>query len=169
MSSYNRVGAVWAGGSRALLDEVLRGVQTFGIELNSKIHLRDFRFARRSRAWDRIPASAFDAIYGDRYQIVPEAVTEIGNNVSLVFRELNLGGRGASGILLRGRSSLKTNTIHLLFRGGGLPEERRVVEFSAAADWTERLFPFEPVYGAKELTFLFLPGSRFDFADFQFT
>lgn len=149
------------------LDEPLTGREAFGIELDCKVHIRGFTFRRRSRAWDIIRARAFDGLYGDRYTLTEEAVEGIGNNVSLVFRDLDFGSRGFHGIKIRGRSKLENNTLHLLFTGEG-ESHRRVVEFPGSGDWAQRRFPLEPVYGRQDVTFLFLPGCDFDFLDFQF-
>ena len=149
------------------LDETLTGQDVFGIELSCKVHIKGFTFHERSRAWDTIPAKSYNAVYGDRFALTEEAVEGIGNNVSLVFREMDFGTRGFTGIAIRGKSKLENNTIHLRFEKDG-EQLRRVVEFKGCEDWTERIFPLEPVYGKQDLTFLFLPGCDFDFLEFRF-
>lgn len=149
------------------LDEPLKGRDVFGIELGCKVHIKGFSFHRRSRAWDTIPATAYDTVYGDSYTLEADAVEGIGNNVSLVFRGLDFGTRGLSGVAIRGRSKLENNTIHLRFAGEGQPQ-RRVAEFPGSENWTEVTFPLEPVFGKQDVTFLFLPGCDFDFMEFRF-
>lgn len=149
------------------LEERLTGQDVFGIELGCKVHIRGFTFRQRSRAWDAIPALAYDEVYGDRFTPTEEGVEGIGNNVSLVFRELDFGTQGFTGIAIRGRSKLENNTIHLCFEGQD-ESQRRLVEFSGSDAWTERVFPLEPVYGKQDVTFLFLPGCDFDFLEFRF-
>lgn len=149
------------------LDEPLTGQDIFAVELGCKVHIKGFAFQRRSRAWDKISARAFDTVYGDRFTLEEQSVEGIGNNVSLVFRELDFGERGCAGIAIRGRSNLENNTIHLRFEGAQ-GQTRRVVEFRGSADWTEATFPLEPVYGKQDVTFLFLPGCDFDFMNFRF-
>ena len=149
------------------LDEPLTGQDVFGIELNCKVHIKGFTFQRRSRAWDRISARGFDAVYGDRFTLEASSVEGIGNNVSLVFRDMDFGDRGFTGIAIRGRSKLENNTIHLRFEGE-TGQTRRVVEFPGSEAWTEVQFPLEPVYGKQDVTFLFLPGCDFDFMEFRF-
>ncbi|MCD8354405.1 MAG: DUF4982 domain-containing protein [Clostridiales bacterium] len=150
------------------LDEPLTGVQTFGIELHTKVHIKGFQFQRRSRAWDVILATRHDLLYGDSYRETEEGVLDIGNNVSLVFRELDFGEKGSDTLSIRGRTELENNTIHILFHRDGV-EERRTVEFARQPAWGTQTFRFAPVYGMQEITFLFLPGSRFDFQSFQFS
>lgn len=149
------------------LDQRLIGLETFGIELNAKVHIKGFQFQRQSRAWDYIHAVDCDMVYGDSFLRKPEVVCDIGNNVSLVFRSLDFGTRGCSGITVRGRSDLENNTIHLVFQRDGATQ-RRIVEFSHQPEWGEQTFQFEPVYGVQDVTFLFLPGCQFDFDSFQF-
>ena len=149
------------------MDEPLSGRDVLGIELSCKVHIKGFIFQRRSRAWDAISARAYDAVYGDRFTLKEESVEGIGNNVSLVFREMDFGTRGFTGIAIRGKSKLENNTIHLRFEGDGV-QQRRVVEFPGSEAWTELTFPLEPVYGKQDVTFLFLPGCDFDFMEFRF-
>lgn len=149
------------------LDEPLKGRDVLGIELACKVHIKGFTFHRRSRAWDAIEATACDTVYGDCYTLKEDAVEGIGNNVSLVFRAMDFGAKGLSGVVIRGKSRLENNTIHLRFEGDGEPQ-RRVVEFPGADDWTELSFPLEPVFGRQDVTFLFLPGCDFDFMEFRF-
>lgn len=149
------------------LDEPLAGQDTFALELNCKVHIKGFAFQRRSRAWDQICARGFDNLYGDRFTLEESSVEGIGNNVSLVFREMDFGDRGCTGIAIRGRSRLENNTIHLRFEGSD-GQTRQVVEFPGSEDWTEVSFALEPVYGKQDVTFLFLPGCDFDFSSFRF-
>lgn len=149
------------------LDEPLTGQDIFAVELGCKVHIKGFAFRRRSRAWDKISARAFDTVYGDRFTLEEQSVEGIGNNVSLVFRELDFGERGCAGIAIRGRSRLENNTIHLRFEGSD-GQTRQVVEFPGSEDWTEVSFALEPVYGKQDVTFLFLPGCDFDFSSFRF-
>lgn len=143
------------------------GQDVLGMELQCKIHVKGFTFHRRSRAWDQIRARDFSAVYGDRFTLTEESVEGIGNNVSLVFRGLDFGTRGFTGVAIRGKSKLENNTIHLRFEGAD-DQQRRVVEFPGSDDWTEVAFPLEPVYGRQDVTFLFLPGCDFDFLEFRF-
>ena len=151
------------------LDKILRGIGKFAVELNVKVHIKGFTFARRSRAWDTLAAGACDSVYGDSFTRDGARVLGIGNNVSLVFDRMDFGETGCRGIRITGRSPLPANTVHLLFaaENGGEPE-RRVVEFGPQADWGEQTFTFAPVTGARQVTFLFLPGTQFDFDNFTF-
>ncbi len=153
------------------LDKRLCGIGCFAVELGVKVHIKGFCFRRRSRAWDRLYAGYCDGINGDSFDRQGARVLGIGNNVSLVFERMDFGTAGCTGLTLRGRSDLPANTVHLLFEpetpGDGVPE-RRVVEFGPQPDWGEQSFSFAPVTGRRRLTFLFLPGTQFDFDSFVF-
>lgn len=149
------------------LDQRLRGLDTFGIELNSKIHIKGFTFQPGTRAWDDMEAASCDMLYGDSYRRTEEGILDIGNNVSLVFQELDFGPEGCHRVTIRGRTALENNSIHICFKGEN-GEERRIVEFARQEDWGEQSFALEPVYGMRDVTFLFLPGSKFDFGGFRF-
>ena len=149
------------------LDEALTGRDVLGIELDSKIHIRGFRFRERSLAWETIPATGYASVYGDKFTLTENSVEGIGNNVSLVFRGLDFGETGFRGLAIRGRSKLENNTIHILFTSQGA-QQRRMVEFAGCGDYQTREFPLEGVTGKQEVTFLFLPGCDFDFMEFRF-
>lgn len=152
------------------LSKRLTGIGSFAVELNTKVHIKGFQFYPHSRAWDTLAAGACDAINGDSFTRAGAQVLGIGNNVSLVFRRMDFGEEGCRGVRLRGRSPLPANTVHLLFEGEGaaLPTERRVVEFGPQPEWGEQSFTFAPVTGRRQVTFLFLPGTQFDFDSFTF-
>ena len=89
--------------------------------------------------------------------------------ILLRFDRMDFGETGCCGIRITGRSPLPANTVHLMFAAAdGGETERRVVEFGPQADWGEQTFTFEPVTGARQVTFLFLPGTQFDFDSFTF-
>ncbi len=77
------------------------------------------------------------------------------------------GQEGTTGILIRGHSPIDRNTLHLRFSGPE-GEETRSVEFTRSDTYEERAFSIERVTGDRTVTFMFLPGSRFDFDSFRF-
>ena len=149
-----------------LLDEPLTGQDIFGLELDCRVHIKGFTFARRS-TWDALPAAAYSTVYGDKFTLHGSCVEGIGNNVSLTYPGLDFGAQGFTAVAIRGRSKLENNTIHLRFEGNGT-QQRRVVEFAGCDDYETRIFPLEPVTGKQDVTFLFLPGCDFDFMEFRF-
>ncbi len=118
-------------------------------------------------AFARRHAAGCDELYGDSFERQEDAVTKIGNNVSLVFKGLDFGEKGTHAVRILGSTPLEKNSIHIRFFDG-VQEIRRIVEFSRCENYEEQLFSFEPVKGMQEVTFIFLPGSNFNFKDFVF-
>ena len=108
-----------------------------------------------------------DDIYGDSFVRGESAVEEIGNNVSLVFTDMDFGERRTKGIAICGRAPKGSNTIHVRFFDGQ-EEQKQIVEFPACGEYQEYSFPLEPIGGKWEVNFVFLPGSCFDFRYFRF-
>jgi beta-galactosidase len=145
----------------------LRGLHDFTIRFNHKLHLHGFQFKRIEKAYDTIRAVDNNLIYGDSYTVTPVMVERIGNNVSLEFTNMDFGDGGCARIVISGRSHGQANTIHVRFTGDG-EDIKQIVEFPVNADVTERSFGLTPVRGKKKVTFVFMPGSNFDFEWFRF-
>ncbi len=126
-----------------------------------------FSFEKQSRAFERNLAAESDHIYGDTYTLRADKVEGIGNNVSLEFENLNFGDNGASRLVICGRSPIEKNTVHIRFSSDE-DSVNQLVEFMHSEDYSERIFDLEKVSGNRKVTFLFLPGSEFDFAWFRF-
>ncbi|MGO4547076.1 hypothetical protein AB4Z29_20035 [Paenibacillus sp. 2TAB23] len=91
----------------------------------------------------------------------------IGNNVTLEFSQMEFSVEGASKLVVWGRSPIDKNTIHIQF-GDENGEKRQIVEFTKTEGYEEQAFELEKVDGMKKVTFIFLPGSIFDFKGFRF-
>lgn len=148
----------------------LRGITSLTFVLRRKIHLKGFRFAAPNKAFAQLSALDHTRIYGDSFTLGEEAVEQIGNNVSLIYEEMDFGSAGSAKLVICGRSPLDKNTIHILFSGPG-GESRQIVEFTSPATdsgYAEQAFALEPVTGLQTVTFVFLPGSQFDLRWFRF-
>ena len=148
------------------LSKTLRGITSIYFVFHQKVHLKGFIFERKNRAFEKNMAANCDNIYGDAYEIKGLNVEGIGNNVSLEFKDMDFGDKGISKVTISGRSSID-NTIHIRFRSDK-SESNQLVEFKKSAEYTERAFELERITGKQNVTFLFLPGSNFDFAWFKF-
>lgn len=147
------------------LEKRLSGVTSLCFVVEKKIHLKGFRFMRINRAWQKLPASECDHIYGDSYFREKDRIKKIGNNVTIEFEEMDFGGEGTGSITICGSTPLEVNTIIVRFVSEGA-EERQMLEFRHSN--TEQTFPLKRVYGVKTVSFVFLPGSNFDFSWFGF-
>lgn len=158
------------------LSRKLKGIRSLSFVFYDKVHMRGFAFEKKEKAYEKWFASEADKIYGDSFTKEEQAVTGIGNNVTLEFTNMNFSGDGASGITLCGRSNLPVNTIHLRLTYEDGTEEKRILEFTSdkaastaeLSTYEERFFPLEPIKGSATVNFVFLPGSSFDFLAFQF-
>lgn len=145
----------------------LKGITTLSFLVRQKIHIKGFSFTRYEKAWLTLWAGEADAVYGDSFTRTRKAVEEIGNNVSLVFTDMDFSDTGAGKIMIRGRAKKGSNTIHVRF-SNGKEEIKQIVEFPACENYEERCFELNRVKGRWEVTFVFLPGSSFDFEWFRF-
>lgn len=145
----------------------LKGVTSLSFVLRRKIHLKGFRFRRTLKAFERLGALEHDRLYGDSYTLAGDAVENIGNNVSFVYENMDFGEQGCAGIAISGRSPLDKNTLHILFESPS-GSAKQIVEFAYSDDYETREFPLERVRGPQTVTFVFLPGSQFDFKWFRF-
>lgn len=147
------------------LQRKLRGVTSLSIRVHQKIHIKGFTFTRYEKAWIRQSAAKADEIYGDTYEVDGDIVRGIGNNVSLVYHGMDFRDRPACGLRIAGSTPLPVNTIHLRFHDG-TTEEKEILEFRGDGEAVQE-FRFTEKHAKCDLTFLFLPGSNFDFAWFE--
>lgn len=149
------------------LQKMLTGITTVSFLLRQKVHIKGFSFTRYEKAWMKLCAATADAIYGDSFILKEDRVEEIGNNVSLEFEEMNFGEKGAEKLTVWGRAAKGNNTIHVRFFDGN-NESKQIVEFPEGNEYTSQTFALTPVTGTVTVTFVFMPGSCFDFQAFQF-
>ena len=147
------------------LPEPLRGVHTIGLLLHRKAHIGGLVFTRPDRAFQPYRAGDCARVYGDAFTPVDGDITGIGNNVTVEFHGLEFGDGGAACICLTGRSPLPESPIQLRFSDG----RTEMLSFRGTDEYTQQRFPLSPpVLGRQDLSFVFLPGSRFDFRSFRF-
>ncbi len=150
------------------LDRLLKGIGAFAIEIDDhKAHIKGFEFIRADVAHRLNLATEADEIYGDSYEVREDAVYGIGNNVSLVYKGIDLGREGIGRVSICGHTPMENNSVHIIFAGEDIGE-RRIVEFSGSDDFVTRQFVIEKVSGRVDVTFLFLPGCNFDLRSFRF-
>ena len=149
------------------LPEALRGVHTLAFSLESKVHMKGFSFARQSRALRYNRAVDADQLYGDSFIRDDDAVREIGNNVSLVFDHMEFERAGTMRLILEGATRLASNTVSVRIAGEGGENTVSTCAF-AQSERGEQAFQVEVPQGLCTVSFVFLPGSQFDFYGFRF-
>ncbi|SEO07692.1 beta-galactosidase [Amphibacillus marinus] len=145
----------------------LTGLTSIYFLLNEKVHIKGFTFEPYNRAFNQNDAVAADQIYGDTFTKTATAVEGIGNNVSLSFEALDFGEHGLHKLIIHGHSPIDKNTIHVRFEQDG-QQINQLIEFTESEGYVEREFALETVKGMQNVTFIFLPGSQFDFSWFKF-
>ena len=150
-----------------LLSKRLSGITSICFVLQKKVHIKGFSFEKQSRAFEKNDASKCDHIYGDAFTISELGVKGIGNNVSLEFIDMDFADAGANKLVIYGKSPIEKNTIHIHFASQD-GEMNQLVEFLYSDGYEERVFDLEKITGVQKVTFIFLPGSNFDFGWFRF-
>ena len=162
----------------------VKGITAISFRVWQKMHIRGFVFERLLCSERTFAAGDVSEIYGDSFIREGTAVREIGNNVSLLYKEMNFGGTGVNRIDLKGCTKDPSCSIHLRMTpvdvedpeekaqsGQDEPvEEREILDFAFCAEGPEtRSFPLRLRKGIWNVTFLFLPGAVFDFYEFTFS
>ncbi len=145
----------------------LKGITTFCIVLNRRLNLKGFEFKKLEKAYEQLFALENNNIYGDTFCRTEEAIEHIGNNVTVVFDNMDFGEEGFQRLIICGRSHAKENTIHVRFQS----EEgnvNQITEFEYSKTYVEKEFDLTSVKGKQQVNFIFLPGSDFDFRWFRF-
>ena len=145
----------------------LKGNTTLSIVVNRRMNIQGFVFAKQEKAYARLSVLENNSIYGDTFTVTTDAIEHIGNNVTIEFHHMDFGTEGFQKLILCGRSHTRNNTIHVRFLGenGGT---NQIAEFEYSEDYVEREFELTSVTGLQLVSFIFLPGSNFDFQWFQF-
>lgn len=149
------------------LSKRLKGITSFSIVLDRKIHLKGFQFTKFEKAFAQLSALEHNHLYGDTFSITEEAIESIGNNVSIVYDDMDFGEQGATSISICGHSPIDKNTINILISGEN-GDSKQLVEFTYSEDYKVTTYNIEPIKGKQTVTFVFLPGSQFDLKWFKF-
>jgi len=149
------------------LKERLTGIRTICFRMKEKVHLRGFVFEKQEEAWIYHTASDADYIYGDSFRTEGSSVCGIGNNVTLGWEEMDFGEDGVITLEIEGKTSLPANTIMVRFRKKDGTETTEHAEFAGNGEHKQR-FRVKVPGGKCSVSFVFLPGSNFDFDGFVF-
>ena len=150
------------------LSKRLKGITSISFVLHAKVHIKGFYFKKMNRAFEINYANESDDVYGDSFKINDKFVEGIGNNVSLVFDNIDFGEEGTSKIQIYGRSPIDKNSINILCEGNDGTQTKHLIEFTNNETYEEKTFEIERIKGMQKVTFIFLPGCNFDFGYFKF-
>ena len=144
------------------LTEKLTGIRNLRFDFAHPIVFGGFRFATPERAFETLRAVDCDTLYGDSYIRETDAVTHIGNNVTVGFAALDFGP-GARTVTVRGRTRHEHDTVEI--RIGG---EVTAVEFERSDEPYEMTVPVKGAVGVADVNVIFLPGCDFDLYSVRF-
>ncbi len=150
------------------LSHRLFGVHTITISFQMDLYLHGFYFEKTPKAFARLRALDANLVAGDSFTKTFQAVESIGNNVNLDFSDMDFGEQGTSSLTICGKSNTENNTINIKFFAEDGTSTTQVIEFAHTDSYEEKTFPLTPVKGAQKISFVFLPGSNFDFKWFKF-
>lgn len=149
------------------LKKRIKGKTALYLATEDGFQLKGICFKKQERAYARLQAAECDCIYGDAYEIGQERVEKIGNNVSLVFEDMDFGEKGTDTVILNCRSYQGLNPIQIRF-AGETESSVQMIEAKESHEYGQQEFKLEKLKGKGTLSFIFLPGSCFDFNWFQF-
>ena len=150
------------------LPKRLTGVTTFTIQVtNRKLHIGGLSFKKLEKAWSPLSVTDIDRIYGDAFCKTDNAITGIGNNVTIEYTDMDFGEKTCVVIEITGRSPIEKNTIHVR-TSNGINETLNIAEFPYSDDYATKRFPVNVLSGSQTVTLLFLPGSNFDLKGIRF-
>lgn len=152
------------------LSERIKGVATIAFVLKEKVHIKGFVFKKLEKAYGSLFGGEANAIYGDTFTRDGNIVRGIGNNVTIVYENMDFGQEGAGSVTICGRTPLAANTIHVHFTDETGETVNRIVEFAGTGseDCECQTFPIERLRGKGRIELIFLPGCNFDLEYLQF-
>ena len=150
-----------------ILPERLTGLQTLYFTMKDKVHMKGFVFEKQTGAYLPHRAGDADSIYGDCFRKEGGSVREIGNNVTLSWTEMDFGKAGEVLLEIEGRTVLPVNTITVRIRNEQGEETISAAEFTGEGPERQQ-FRISVPEGNSTVSFVFLPGSSFDFMSFRF-
>ena len=149
------------------LPERLTGIRSLSFRMRTKVHMKGFLFEKQSSAYLPHEAGDADMIYGDSFRREGKIIRDIGNNVSLRFDDMDFGDQKKCRLMICGKTERAVNTMTLRIRNGEGNEMTEALDFSGNGG-SEQVFPVHVPGGNCTVTFIFLPGSMFDFSGFRF-
>lgn len=162
-------GSIWNTYQRTTyqLPRRLSGIVSFCLVFRQKVHIKGFVFTRLEKAFQRLNAGECDSISGDTYVVRNGCVQEIGNNVSLVFKDMDFGVDGAMQLELCWKSRIPHNSVRVTWEGKS--RHATMVELSGSESYIQEIFPLgETIRGRKTIILEFLPGCIIDVAWLRF-
>ena len=149
------------------LEKRLTGILTLTFRMRDKVHMKGFVFEKQLKSYLCHAAGSADLIYGDQYTRKGDMITGIGNNVTLTWNHMDFDGVEKPILEIDGRTGHAVNTISIRVKNEAGDENTSVAEFAGDGSQKQR-FTVPVPNGLCSVSFVFLPGSNFDFHAFRF-
>ncbi|MGN0165607.1 MAG: glycoside hydrolase family 2 TIM barrel-domain containing protein [Lachnospiraceae bacterium] len=148
------------------LSKRIKGVRSLTFRFHSGFVFGGFYMICKEKAYGKLDVTEYNMITGDSFRIENDGIYAIGNNVDIEFQRMNFT-KGISSITITGRSHIPSNPVHVRFHGES-GDINQICEFPASEEIQTMTFPIDSVTGQNKVNFIFMPGSNFDFINFQF-
>lgn len=145
----------------------IKGIQSVAFVVDTHIIFGGFEFVKQNKALETLTPVDNDGLYGDEYSIDGTDITGIGNNVLINFTEMDFGD-GVNKITVCGKTSNEVNSIQIRYNDDNDIQQTQLIEFPNSSEYTEITFDLDMINGVRDVSFVFLPGSKFDFKWFRF-
>lgn len=149
------------------LSKRLSGITSLTFVLRQKVHIKGFSFQRLTKAYEKLYVNNCDEIYGDSFTWQEWGIGDIGNNVTITFKEMDFTSKSASQITICGKAINESSSIRIQVKTDK-QSFNKILEFRHSKDFQKKVFDIENIQGHGDIEFIFLPGSNFDFKWFQF-
>ena len=159
----------WCGfaGQDFPMSQRLTGVHDISVVISDRIIFGGIGFIPVQRAYDTNWVGEADSVYGDDYSITGRSVTGIGNNVIINYEGLDFGVAGTDELVISGVTRNPMNQIQLRYTPEGGSQKTVLLEFTQDGGREQR-FTIPEITGVNDISFVFMPGSSFDFDWFRF-
>ena len=165
------MGSVWNTYKEVLykLPVKLKGITTLCFVFNQKVHIKGFQFKKLNKALQELNFSENSRIYGDSFVVNPPAVENIGNNVVIVFEDMDFSEEGVKSVEICRRSLQDKNSIRLDFTDESGTETTNMLVVQSSGGYESVRLPLSAIFkGRGTLSFVFLPGCNIDLKSFRF-
>ncbi|MCR5797841.1 MAG: DUF4982 domain-containing protein [Eubacterium sp.] len=149
------------------LSKRLKGLHdiTIVVTPSVKMSLQGFYFEKIRRETALLLGSDADTVSGDAYVIDGDYIREIGNNVTIEFKDMHFKSGEVSKARIAGFSHNEINTFYLRFSpsDGSGDVISNTIQYPHTDGDTELEFDIENLEGDYDINIIFLPGCKFDF------
>ena len=149
------------------IPERLTGLQTLKFRMKDKVHMKGFVFEKQPNAYISHTAGSADQLYGDCFERVGDTVSNIGNNVTLAWNDMDFDNEKDVTLEIEGETPLDLNTISIRITNTDGKEYDTAAGFSGKGG-TKQRFTVRVPEGNCTVSFVFLPGCSFHFRSFRF-